>query len=127
MHHSREGDASRTASTVRTWLRLLLSLLIVSGLTFHVIHASPSVADEAAPKVIEILKSTGQLEGGAFAASHATPHCHSTASCAFLPPSPAVLLELKLESCEVTPEPSRHLGFSFADRQFRPPRLPAHI
>lgn len=124
MHLCKEKRFRRTGPAPRAWVKFLLSLLIVTGLIFHMVHAGPSFAGTKTAEASEAIPE--HPDDSTVGVSPAVPHCHLAASCAFLPVELSTLLRAP-ESGVSLPGPSHHHRSKILQRQFRPPRLPAHV
>jgi hypothetical protein len=125
MHLFKEKRSRRTGPAPRAWMKFLVSLLFVAGLAFHMVHPDSPFAGTETAAASDIIFTSEQPHDVTFDMSPAVPHCHSHASCAFLPVNASSRLRAP-ESGNRLPGPSRHLRSKIAQRQFRPPRFPAH-
>ena len=126
MHIWKEKRFRRTGPAPRTWVKFLLSLLIVAGLTFHMVHADPSFAGTEPAEATSVIFVPEQPHDATFAVSPAVPHCHLAASCAFLTVKNFALFRAPKSGGWIPGPPQYHRSTNI-DRQFRPPRLPAHV
>lgn len=105
--------------------KAILCLLIVVGLTLHMVHAGPAFAGTDTAELSAAALASEPPLAPKFVVSRAVPHCHSPAPCVFLAvQSPAN--SRALEPGDWIAGPPRCHRSTIAHRQFRPPRLPAH-
>lgn len=126
MHLRKKKRFRRIGPAPRTWVKFVLSLLIVAGLTFHMVHADPSFAGTETAEASSVIFVTEQPHDATFGVSPAVPHCHSPASCTFLPVKFSTLFRAPKSGGWIPGPPTYHRS-KIVHRQFRPPRLPAHV
>jgi hypothetical protein len=106
-------------------VKFFISLLIVTGLTLHMVHAGPSFAGTETAEASNAVFTPEQPHDATFGVSPAVPHCHPPGSCAFLSVKLSTLLR-EPASGDLMPGLTHHPRSKIVHRQFRPPRLPAH-
>lgn len=126
MHLWKKKQFRTAGPAPRPWVRFLLSLLVIAGLTFDMLYADPSFAGTDTAEASSVIFVSEQSHEATFDVSSAVPPCHSAASCALLPVKSSTLFRAP-ESGSSTPGPSRYHRSKVVHRQFRPPRLPAHV
>lgn len=104
----------------------LLSLLIIAGLSFHMAHADPSAAGTETAVASGVLLVSDPPSDATLGTSPTVSHCHSPASCAFLPVGSSTVFHAP-QSGGWIPQPPGYQRSTISDRQFRPPRLPVHV
>lgn len=124
MYHYNRERFRRSAP--RAWVMFLLSLLIVAGLSFHMAHADPSAAGTETAVASGVLLVSDPPSDETLGTSPTVSHCHSPASCAFLPVGSSTVFHAP-QSGGWIPQPPRYHRSTISDRQFRPPRLPVHV
>ena len=126
MHLRKEKRFRRTGSALRFWLKSLFFLLIVAGLTSQMVHAAPSFAGAETAEASNLIFVPEQPHDAMLGVTPAVPHCHSLASCGYLPVKFVALFRMP-KSGGWIPSPPRYHISTVSERQFRPPRLPAHF